>query len=119
MIISLLHHYAIPAGKSDRWSVRMDEKGVVMGRHTHYGLQEPWDCTWEVAVSLPENGWQAEIKIPFKGLDAEETPQEGSRWRMKAALYDLNISEDVPITVWGTDDLNAVEQGAILVFARK
>jgi len=72
-----------------------------------------------VAAASSENGWQAEVKIPFKDLAADETPEEGSRWRLNAALYDLNTSEDTPLAVWGADDLNAVEQGAILVFVGK
>ncbi len=118
IVIVLLHHYTIPVAQSERWSVRVDENAVITGRHTRRGSREPWDCAWEVMASSAD-GWQAEIRVPFKDLGVKETPEEGARWRLNAALYDLDTSEDIPIALWGAEDLNAAEQGVILVLLRE
>jgi cellulose/xylan binding protein with CBM9 domain len=52
------------------------------------GLNSVWNCKWESQVSILEDSWIAEIKIPFASL--EINPRDGKYWKINCCrnIYD-------------------------------
>jgi len=43
--------------------------GLITGAGGHRGINKSWDGIWEARVQWLEDGWSAEIRIPFKTLN--------------------------------------------------
>ena len=46
-----------------------------------------WDGTWESMVSIDENGWTVEIRIPFSSLRFSNNDNGGNSWGINIKRY--------------------------------
>ena len=83
-----------PAGVRTDVTVANDGEGF--GR----GWNAEWDAFWDASVQLNENGWTAELRIPFSSLRFEsknETVEMGLiLWRYLARNVEYNVYPAIP-----------------------
>jgi hypothetical protein len=81
--------------KRNRYDFFVNPKGVQ--RDT------PGDYVWDSAASINEDGWSAEIKIPFKSI---RFPTEGDKpWNVNFKRYVFRLKETSLFTHVGRDDV--------------
>ncbi len=83
-----------PAGV--RTDVTVSNDGEGFGR----GWNAEWDAFWDASVLIDENGWTAELRIPFSSLRFEsknETVEMGLiLWRYIARNVEYNVYPAIP-----------------------
>ena len=52
------------------------------------GMDKSWNGEWAVKTSRTEQGWQAEVRIPFSTLGLNAPPKIGGTWRFNLARND-------------------------------
>jgi hypothetical protein len=71
----------------------------------------PGDYVWESGAVVKEDGWSAELKIPFKSI---RFPASGSKpWGVNFARYIFRLKEKSYLTHVGMDDVK-LEKSALL-----
>jgi hypothetical protein len=113
--IGLMPGVEVSLNTSRRFFASLGDEGITEYRSTVGERELPWTCDWKVGVSTGEGRFQAEISIPTGQLSELAAPQHGRRWRLNAAL--LPAEGGTPLAVWGFEDGDATEHGALLVFS--
>ncbi len=101
--------------QSGRFVVGIDRDGEITGNYQAGAGELPWNCDWEAATAVWDDGWQVEIRIPLANFSPTLKPEAGRRWRINASLQDTENGR--PVTYWGYDELGAVEHGVIMTFS--
>lgn len=121
--LGLLTHYRTPATDSPRWMVQIDQGVIQASRHIRRGQRMPWDCAWLSAFSVRRSNtdpssplFETEIFIPFSNLEDTQAPKPGERWRFNCQLASLKTLGGMPFIHWGSENINALEHGIMLVF---
>ena len=77
---------------------RFDGTITVGDRH----VEEEWNGLWDVAATITENGWSAEMFIPFKTI--RFPPMEVQEWGINFVRDIARKREEVLWTSWRRDD---------------
>jgi hypothetical protein len=62
---------------------------------------EDWNCVWDTETSRDENGWYAEVRIPFSSI--RYRPEADMTWGLQVYRYMHGRGEDTAWTVWDRD----------------
>ena len=57
-------------------------------RYDGRGMDKAWNAEWSAAAGRTEQGWQAELCIPFTSLGLAGAPEAGATWRFNLARND-------------------------------
>lgn len=81
--------------KRNRYDLYVNSRGVQK--------DTPGDYLWESAASINQDGWSAEIRIPFKSI---RFPTQGNKpWNVNFYRYLFRLKETSSLTHVGRDDL--------------
>ncbi|MGE5177662.1 MAG: DUF5916 domain-containing protein [Bacteroidota bacterium] len=69
---------------------------------------DDWDAVWEAETSRDENGWYAEIRIPFSAIRYRSA--EDMTWGLDVWRYMQGIGQDTAWHTWGRDQAGLVSQ---------
>ncbi|MBM4079406.1 MAG: hypothetical protein FJ278_06875, partial [Planctomycetes bacterium] len=61
---------------------------VTAVRYDGIGMDGSWNGEWEVRTSTVQDGWQAEVRVPFRTLGLSGKPKPGDTWRFNIARND-------------------------------
>lgn len=118
--LGILKSFDIHTADSPRWMARAHGSTIVSAMCTINQNQVPWTCDWQSATIFQDGVWQAEVRIPFRGLLPGTTPHVEQRWRISCDLH-TNDSEDAskPVVRWGYSDHADIERGILVVFGSR
>ncbi|MBI2435680.1 MAG: hypothetical protein HYV26_22730, partial [Candidatus Hydrogenedentes bacterium] len=121
LLFTLLTQFDIPASSSARWMVQFEKDTISARRWVRHGQETPWDCQWRIAAgSLPGEApgaaWEAEALIPIANLGNVVPPRPGQRWRLNCAAGGPSGGSVAGAAYWGSEDIEAIEEGILLVF---
>ena len=66
------------------------------------GVQEEWDSLWDVATKITDEGWVAEMMIPFKSLRFTDDPEQV--WGVNFSREIARKNEETLWCAWRRDD---------------
>lgn len=67
------------------------------------GERDPdWDAVWWAETSRDEDGWYAEIRIPFAAVRYK--PKDSMTWGLQLYRYMQRRGEDTAWTIWGQEE---------------
>jgi Domain of unknown function (DUF5916) len=77
--------------------VQGDARISLMGNNTNF--DQGWNAVWESKVSINQDGWVAEIKIPFSAIRFTNTPFQD--WGLQFGRFIRKINE---YSTWSPED---------------
>ena len=77
--------YLQPAGAADYFHLSVNLVGTCYdGR----GFDKSWNGQWQARTSQEDDGWQAELELPFRTFGIPAMPAPGTTWRVNLARND-------------------------------